>query len=412
MPENDLILFTYNFPFGKGESFLENEVRILCKYFRNIHIFPLSYGESSVSRHLPPGVSVSAPLIKFDLKKDKFKLLFSGVVNLSPCRFAITELFEKKAWSGKNRFIDWLGSTLITRILLSATIQRTISKQIGQTTLFYFYWGDKSTAIIPFLRQKLNNPIIVRFHGSDLYEELKGWIPFRQQLLQNIDYAIFISQVGKDYLEKRYSNSKLNSYIFRLGVTRNTPSKFSHDRKLRIISCSNIIPLKRIHLIYESLVMLPFPVSWIHLGSGPLLNYFREKVLNAPSHIEIEFKGYLENNKILQFYAENPVDLFINVSESEGIPVSVMEAISCGIPIIATNVGGTSEIVNGMFGYLLSANPSAKQISDTISEYYKLDQQSKMQMKYAALQHWETFFDAEKNYTEFAEFLKGISKEN
>ena len=39
------------------------------------------------------------------------------------------------------------------------------------------------------------------------------------------------------------------------------------------------------------------------------------------------------------------IDLFINTSSSEGVPVSIMEALSVGIPIIATDVGGTKEIV-------------------------------------------------------------------
>ena len=49
----------------------------------------------------------------------------------------------------------------------------------------------------------------------------------------------------------------------------------------------------------------------------------------------------------------NDFDLFVNMSLSEGIPVSIMEAISFGIPIIATNVGGNAEIVNDETGVLI-----------------------------------------------------------
>ena len=45
-----------------------------------------------------------------------------------------------------------------------------------------------------------------------------------------------------------------------------------------------------------------------------------------------------------------PVDLFLTVSANEGIPVSIMEAQSFGIPVIATDVGGISEIVNNVNG--------------------------------------------------------------
>jgi len=49
----------------------------------------------------------------------------------------------------------------------------------------------------------------------------------------------------------------------------------------------------------------------------------------------------LPHNDVLNYYASNPVDVFINTSSSEGLPVSIMEAMSFGIPVIATNVGGT-----------------------------------------------------------------------
>ena len=48
---------------------------------------------------------------------------------------------------------------------------------------------------------------------------------------------------------------------------------------------------------------------------------------------------------MLDYYKNNIIDIFINLSASEGIPVSIMDAISFGIPCIATNVGGTGEIV-------------------------------------------------------------------
>ncbi len=56
--------------------------------------------------------------------------------------------------------------------------------------------------------------------------------------------------------------------------------------------------------------------------------------------------GYGSIDDLMLFFKENSVDLFINASITEGTPVSIMEAISCGIPIIATDVGGNPEIVS------------------------------------------------------------------
>lgn len=49
--------------------------------------------------------------------------------------------------------------------------------------------------------------------------------------------------------------------------------------------------------------------------------------------------GYIANKDLLDWYKTNKPSIFINVSSSEGVPVSIMESMSCGIPTIATDVG-------------------------------------------------------------------------
>ena len=73
----------------------------------------------------------------------------------------------------------------------------------------------------------------------------------------------------------------------------------------------------------------------------------------------------------------NEVRCFINVSSSEGIPVSIMEVMSFGIPVIGTNVGGVSELVNQENGHLLSANPAAQEIVSVIEKFQQLSNEDK-----------------------------------
>ncbi len=61
----------------------------------------------------------------------------------------------------------------------------------------------------------------------------------------------------------------------------------------------------------------------------------------------------MSNDKILDVYEQFDVDFFINLSDSEWIPVTIMEAMPMGIPVIDRNVGGISEIVNKSNGLLL-----------------------------------------------------------
>ena len=75
--------------------------------------------------------------------------------------------------------------------------------------------------------------------------------------------------------------------------------------------------------------------------------------------------------------ALNQVDLFCNVSEYEGVPISIMEAMAYGIPCLATHVGGVSEIVNCQTGILIEKNSSANQIKNYIVTFLHLSQEKK-----------------------------------
>ena len=126
-----------------------------------------------------------------------------------------------------------------------------------------------------------------------------------------------------------------------------------------------------------------------------------------PKNIVCDFWGMVPNHQILEYYKTNPVDMFINVSSIEGIPVSIMEAQSCGIPVIATTVGGTPEIVSSGNGVLLNSDPKPNEISEGIWELYSNEE--KMEAKRAAsVDNWQNNYNAQVNYAQFANDISDI----
>ena len=105
------------------------------------------------------------------------------------------------------------------------------------------------------------------------------------------------------------------------------------------------------------------------------------------------------------FLSKTKIDLQINLSSYEGIPMSIMEVMSYGIPTLATDTGGSSEIVNVKNGILIDVHSSPKFISEKILEFKNLTEQKKLLMQNEAYQTWSKKFDSEKNYSEFAEKL-------
>ena len=114
-------------------------------------------------------------------------------------------------------------------------------------------------------------------------------------------------------------------------------------------------------------------------------------------NITYHFYGFTDNDKILNFYHQNQVDLFINVSETEGIPISIMEAFSSGIPAIATNVGGVSELVNNNNGFLVDKDIKSEELAKIICKFYTLPENQIKELRKSAYEKWKNEFNSENN---------------
>ena len=445
----DVVLFTNTFPYGVGETFLEDEIPLLSEAFDRVIVYPLhmpdnpiSNGYSRGDRIAPYNFEVRPPLLDFD-NKNRWKLLTKGLFCMSWARgfsYELIRIFRNFLKGGKDaglkaRFKDLRNSlwifcnyTLLLRAMLAnRKALRAIRADLDRVA--YFYWGDKSAMLIPYLKQSVapgSTKFVARFHGSDLYENAKGFLPYRRKIFKSLDYAIAISQNGAEYIRSNYSqwlHSQDALKIFPLGSMNPMPVPImQHTRKFRIMSCSNVIPLKRVGMIAEALQQLGKNMStllelssqningieWVHFGDGPLLGEVKSKCNGLPSFMKVIFMGQQPHENVMDYYVRNRVDLLVQVSTSEGVPVSIMEAMSFGTPVVATNVGGVSEIVNNINGTLLDRNLSVKNLADAIYSYLNMDEAATDVKRQAAFSTWQEHWNGASNYSAFAEFLKGL----
>jgi len=400
-----LILFTEAFPYGDGEQFLETEIEYLAKCFDEILVIPFKSGCRGKIKNLPKNVRTEEPL--FGLSKTK--LILRGIFNIAPVGFGIKEFFKKRVFLNIKRLKSWLETTLQIRILLRNKVIRSVFSKEYSCCIYYFYWGLYAANIIPFVAESMRTPKIVRFHGSDLYEEVShNYIPYRDLLLNSMSFGLCVSQNGLDYLKKRYASIPFEAGVFRLGVKGNGMSKASTDDVLRILTCSSLVPVKRIHLIIDALRDLTIKVHWTHIGSGPLEKKLKSMAESLPANIEINFTGKLDNQEVYEFYRSQPVDLFINVSESEGMPVTIMEALSMGVPILAADVGGVGEIVDGTVGRILDKNVSPDKIGEEMNDFYRMTEEDKKNLRAGAFEKWKERCNADKEYKKLYSFLDNL----
>jgi glycosyltransferase involved in cell wall biosynthesis len=398
-----LKISTRQFPYGKSETFLETEILYLSLAFDQIIIYPTTKDVSI--RNVPENVLVN------NLIADEYQKAFKWTTGSLFTSFFYTTLFKYR------RLLSSLPKVrALMKYIVSFNIYNKKVKALtgaNDNSLIYSYWYTAFVDAVIKSNPKAN--IITRAHGGDLYEERSplGFFPYRKETINNIKKIFCISETGAQYLKERYLPDNIK--ISKLGVDNGYQSDLPlNENVLSVISVSNIIPLKRVGFIAESLIeyCLLYPkmsVIWNHFGDGVERRNV-ENILNTHTlpNLSVTMHGRVNNSLVFDFYKESPVDLFINLSESEGIPVSIMESMSFGVPAIATNVGGVSEIVNSENGILLHERPEKNDVVKALK-----DIKGKFRDRNKLRQYWNDNYAASTNYTHFANDLSTIlSDEN
>lgn len=394
------LLITESFPFGAGEQFLETEVPYLVERFGSFVLAPTR--TDGTPRSLPAGVHVDRTLAERWRRPDghALALLRSEFWRelLSP-RAALRPARARRAW------LD-LARALITRDWLLDVLEPSA----GAPTLVYTYWlGPQTLGAVFAKRRRPELRVVSRAHRWDLYEEVNSppYLPFRGLLPEALDVLHPVSDHGRSYLVDRFGFSPDRCLVARLGVDDPCErARPSDEEAVHILSCSNLVPVKRVPLLARGITAFAARhpdrrVAWTHVGDGPTRSDLEREIENAPENVTSVLRGRLSNREVLALYRRSPVDVFVNVSASEGVPVSIMEAQSFGVPVIATAVGGTPEIVSDVSGRLLPADPAPEAIADALAEV-TVAPDAWRTLSDGAYRSWSERYDARRNYTRFA----------
>jgi colanic acid/amylovoran biosynthesis glycosyltransferase len=411
-----LVLFTAGFPYWLHDNFLDEELVFLAKQFEKIIIYP--YLQGKIERTLPSNVVVDDTFAQFFASR--WKKAFRAGLNCFRSRELLQEIFrEPKVLANRKALIRLIGFSSQAEghyKILKKIIQE---KPELENALFYTYWFYQQTAGLCLLKKRdfPNLKVITRAHGYDLYAEdyEPYYIPWRGQCLESLDAVHLISQNGLHYLAERYPDQQDKLKVSYLGVKDpgflNKPTGL---QELSIVSCSQLVPLKRVDKIIEaiehfSITHPTLKIRWNHLGGGDLQEKLQQLALSKlEGRVEWKIHGHLKNEKIMEFYRDNPIDVFISASTTEGIPVSMMEALACGIPVIAPNVGGVSEIVEDSNGILLSSYPEIKEISCALFSV-KIDNEIFELKRRGAREVWNKRFNSIKNHDLFSKTINLIN---
>ena len=354
--KNILFLFTNEFPCTKTlEPYIEHELPFLAKEFAQVIIVPGTF--NAIEKAIPDNVQV---INIYD--NQWFKSTYvSKIITLLPfLKFYLEELFDAKSISKlqlKNIVTDYK-SFYNAVITANAIIEFCRKKGInlGQCA-FYSYWFFHPVITLSVLKKKkLISNIISRGHLGDLYldqfPELNNFYNFK---IKNIDKLLVISSHALSYLNSVYPQYSNKFEVARLAVS-DMGLNPEPTNEFVVVSCSTYSERKRVDLLASLLSESPIPLTWYHFGYVPDAVLTKYDNAFANSKIKAVYKGDVPNNLLMEFYKSTPVNVIVNLSTSEGLPFSLIEATSFGIPSIATNVNGTPDVVTNSNGFLLPVN--------------------------------------------------------
>ncbi len=195
-------------------------------------------------------------------------------------------------------------------------------------------------------------PVVYIMHGD--YDHYFNCINEQGHL---IDTIITVSDYLMEKIESNFENKDTFSKIDVVSVKFPVPLTIDNDKEkvrakiIRVAFVGALIEDKGVLLFKNILTQLTeLKINFIFniIGAGPL----EEKLMKElQSFSNVNFKGKLTNQEVISLHSEH--DILILPSYGEGLPVSIVEAMKCGVIPIATNLkSGIPELIeDGVTGY-------------------------------------------------------------
>lgn len=351
---------------GKADAtFFYNEIESLIQAFDKVYVITYSDDPDTV-KCIENKYNITITIIKMGVKS--FFYCPAAVLSFSDSNIREELNYISTKYCGKTKIfcIGYALYYIIFAISVRKRIKQILEENKSCDAYLYSFWMSKAAFSLAMFEYKeyLNVRLVAsRAHGYDLYEERNkaNYLPFRKLIAQRLDKIFFISDNGKKYFQQYLKDRNLWANeldVIHMGVDNSDYIKSYRTKdEIVIASCSSVNKIKRLDIIIDFMQIMgsKINVRWLHIGDGGLMNEMENLADRKLRNMQVQFLRNVDNKKITGIYKENDVDFFINMSDSEGIPVSIMEALSSGIPVIARNVGGVSEIVNSSNGFLLES---------------------------------------------------------
>ena len=233
------------------------------------------------------------------------------------------------------------------------------------------------------IRKIVGDPVWERFYNKkrtsetfDDFQNLKHNLNVRiQKLIRN--WSISSSEVvitPSDHLKEFINRTNPKTEVLKINngieITEFKRSK-TPLHEFNILINSRLVVQKNIHLVIEAMGSIKnLNINLKIIGEGGEFERLENIITDLKIQNRVKMIGKVENNLISEFLKTS--NLFIQASDYEGLPHSILEAINYEVPILSTEVGGCKDLLdNGDRGFIISSPQNKQQIAEKIDYIYE-----------------------------------------
>ena len=261
------------------------------------------------------------------------------------------------------------------------------------------------------------HPSALAVFGSDVYEYPYKSRMNMKRIIKNLDYAdvitstsnvmankvkefykknkkIYITPFGVD-ISKFYPRTKKTNDIFTFGTVKKMEYKYGIDLLIKAYA----IFLKELPSNNSKLVIY---------GRGTALDDFKKLAIDLKVDKFIDFKGFIKNELVPDALSSIDVAIFPSVLESFG--VSAVEAMGCGVPVIASDAAGFTEVIdNGKTGLIFRKN-NVVELAELMKKMYLMQPKEKKKMSKKAVERVKKMYNFNKNMEAYVDAIQHAIK--
>lgn len=204
------------------------------------------------------------------------------------------------------------------------------------------------------LSKLFNKKIIYHIHGGEFKEFTNKNYRNVTDTLKKCDAIVALSQSWRDYFKNNLKCKNVTIIPNIINPPQLKPSIEENKNLIKFLFLGKIVQTKG---IYDLLEVINKHRDYfnnkieLYIGGNGEIEFLKKYIKENNLSNIVKFEGWVDGDKKIDLL--NKCDIYILPSYNEGLPISILETMSYGMPVISTKVGGIPEIVDEKNGILI-----------------------------------------------------------